>query len=67
MNENKNFWTTVKPFFPNKIKFIKSNSTGKDEKLPRAEKEAVNIVPNLSIYVDFKWLEWDLKPKPLKS
>ena len=74
MNENKNFWTTVKPFFPNKIKFIKSNSTGKDEKLPRAEKEAakvfnglfVNIVPNLSIYVDFKWLEWDLKPKPLK-
>ena len=62
MNENKKFCTTVKSLFPNKIKFIKSKSTGKDEKLPRAGKKAakvfnglfVNIVPNLSIYVDFK-------------
>ena len=38
MNGNKKFSITVNPIFPNKIKSIRSNSIGKDEKLPGTEK-----------------------------
>ena len=57
VDDNKKFWTTVKPLFCSKIKSVESITLEENGKLVRDEKEVanifndvfVNIVPNLGI------------------
>ena len=57
INDNKKFWTTVKPLFCDKIKSVKNITLDENGKLGRDEKEFTNIsndffvkiVPNLGI------------------
>ena len=57
VNDNKKFWTTVKPLFCNKIKSVENITPDENGKLVRNEKEVanifndffVNIVPSLGI------------------
>ena len=56
VDDNKKFWTTVKPLFCSKIKSVESITLDENGKLVRDEKEVanimmlfVNIVPNLGI------------------
>ena len=59
MNDNKQFWTTVKPLFCNKIKSVESITLDKNGKLVRDEKEAANIFNDFIVNVGLL-----LKPGP---